>query len=289
MEDTAHPLGLDLDNLPPTARKAITETRERLEAGEDPASVLADFGVSEEETRRILTGIREASQEERVALRANLTVGASWLVWLENWLRSGEASADWGIIMLPLDFSEGDRLDALRRILERMDGPPVHPAKWRQNRDALVTALEDMGVRVEQLAEARGWEAVREAVGHLTPHETREQTPEVVRSFRSALERLVGEDLLGPGWRKKTVQEAVPLDPSVLGPVEDEMFAAIDTRREVDALLDGADLTAGERDVLELARDGYENREIAERLGRTYDAVRRARSDGIRKIRDTLP
>lgn len=286
--DLTEALGIAPDSLPPTARRVLENVFARLEAGESPRAVLEDAGLSEEEIEDFEAALRQiadASPRERGAVRAQLAIQASGFAWLERWLRSDDPAADWGVAMLP-DFSDEERLAALRRILGRMKGEPLHPRRFEANRDALLAAAEDLEVRIDELAEARGWEAVAEALEGVTPRETRRATDEVMRRFRQALQRLVCEDLLpGRDWAKGEGRTR-PLDDAPSDAVQEEVHAATRTRVRVEQLIEAAGLSAYKRAILSLALQGFSNAEIAEELDRSRSAIRRARSDAYEKIRE---
>lgn len=286
--DLTEALGIAPDSLPPTARRVLDDVFARLQAGESPRSVLADAGLSEEQIEDVelaLRQIADASPGERSAVRGQLAVQASGLAWLERWLRSDDPAADWGVAMLP-DFTDEERLAALRRILGRMKGEPLHPRRFEANREALLAAAEDLDVRIDELAEARGWEAVAEALEGLTPRETRDAPGEVMRRFRGALQRLVCDDLLPDRDWGAAESRSRPLESAPPEAVQEEVHAATRTRIEVEQLIEAAGLSTYKRTILDLALRGYSNAEIADQLDRSRGAIRRARSDAYAKIRD---
>ena len=126
-----------MDDGPPP--RTIRDLVEREEAGEDPEALLeallAEGGASAE----LVEGIREAGRQIGEELER-----------IDAWTRSGDPRADWAIIWL-WGSSEADRLAALRRILDRIKGPPIYPLRWAANR-----------------AEAAAWPAIRELTAHLT-------------------------------------------------------------------------------------------------------------------------
>lgn len=143
--DLSEALGLD-QGLPEQGEEAHREIHERLSSGETVREVLEDRGHDEETIRRaerLYDQILNAEDRELEAIRANLVMNVAHLSWLERWLKSGDPAADWGIAMLPVDFSEWEREAAVRRILGRLEGPPIHPERWRANRDALVAECEE--------------------------------------------------------------------------------------------------------------------------------------------------
>lgn len=216
-------------------------------------------------------------------MRGQLAVQMSSLGSHERWLRSDDPAADWGVVMLP-DFTEEERLSSLRRILDRMKGEPLHPKRWHANREALVAASEDLKVRIDELAEARGWEAVDRALSGLTPCETREAPKKVMARFRRALQKLVCDDLLpGRDW-SQSESRATPLSDAPTEALE-EAYAGTRARIRIEQLIDAADLSSYKRSILDLALRGHSNSEIAEDLGRSETAIRRARSDAYQKIR----
>jgi len=88
-------------------------------------------------------------------------------------------------------------------------------------------------VRVDELAEARGWEAVGQAVGGLTPAEVQKGPKGAMKGFWRALQRLICDDLLpGHDWKhSRRSQVATPEEapPSALLH-EDERYAAVRAR-----------------------------------------------------------
>jgi len=259
------------DNQPSVRQLIVRE-----QAGEDPGDLLRE-AVGPEEAEHVRDALRRLGDA---------------ITPFVKWLRSGDPAADWCIVLLPHTPTEDQRLAALRRILSRMKGPPIHPARWRANRVALVSACEDLGVRVDELAEARGWEAVGQAVGGLTPAEVQKGPKGAMKGFWSALQRLICDDLLpGHDWkhsRRRQVATPEEAPPSALLH-EDERYAAVRARAEVDALLDRAGLTDYQAEVLALERDGLTTAEIAAALDRSESAVRRARSDALAKVRQATP
>ena len=143
-----------MDDGPPP--RTIRDLVEREEAGEDPEALLeallAEGGASAE----LVEGIREAGRQIGEELER-----------IDAWTRSGDPRADWAFIWL-WGSSEADRLAALRRILDRIKGPPIYPLRWAANRDRFLDALEDLGTTVANRAEAAAWPAIRELTAHLT-------------------------------------------------------------------------------------------------------------------------
>lgn len=210
---------------------------------------------------------------------------------LAEWIRERDPAADWGYVLgvfvqaaTEADFQR-ERLEALRRILGRMRGPALYPKRFKANLNAVVTACEDLGATIADLAEARGWEAVSEAVGSFTPAEVRDAPDEAMTRFRAALQRLICDDLLpGHDW-KQARRRSSPLSEAETHAIEDEALAAAEVAEELDALATRAGLTAYQGQVLRLYRTGFSNREIAEQLDKSEAAIRRVLSDARAKMR----
>lgn len=245
----------------PTLRDMI----ERERAGEDPVEIMREAGYTDAQ----IDGWRAAMAKCGEALQR-----------LAEWVESADPRADWLRLWLPVSYTERERLDALRRILDRLHGPPIHPRRWAENRERFMDALADLGVTVAELADARGWDAARTITDDLTPSEAAAAHDDLVRALRSNLERLICDDLLGPGWRRKAT-----VNLEHVADVGSEPWAALETHITLDALMGGAGLTAGERAALDMDRQGYSTREIADALDTTEVAVRRRRSDAGKKIR----
>lgn len=177
--------------------------------------------------------------------------------WVE-WVQGGTQAADWWVLVSGF-MGATERLHALRSILERMEGPPIDPKRWAVNRDILQSALEDLGMEVRQLAEARGWEAVDEVVSATLTQSVDYTDPEntasegAMRAFQRALTRLICEDLLGPGWRRHQCREtALPQEPPW---VAEEVGAVEVAWRATEALLAEINLSPAEQELWEAYRE----------------------------------
>jgi len=266
-----------------SSQLTLKELARREAAGEDSFELLAEAGLSPEEIDAIRSEIQEFSRYSET---------------ISDWVRSGDPAADWAILFMPVTFPAPDgapeadpRLAALRRILDRMPGQPIHRKRWEANRDALITACTDLGVEVEDLAEYRGWEVAREAVGRLTPGEVREASEYAMRRFRSSLSRLIRDDLLpGHDWknsrRRSVSYEETFIDEALM----DEAYSAVEARSEIEALFDRAGLSEYETQVLALDRDGHSAAEIAEELERpSAGAIYEAKRSALSKLRSAIP
>jgi hypothetical protein len=274
---------------------SIPELQDLAKQGATPAQLIEAAGVPAAEVNAVLASI---GRRARIVLEladapaeiARIEQRQSRYESLDAWVRSGNPAADWGIVMLPRDFSEREIFDALMRILARMKGGAIHRDRWRANRDAILAACEDFGIPAERLAAARDPEtvslalaAVRDAVGSMTPDQTRNAPEEAVRRFRSALQRLACDFLLpGHDWKRSRYRTAA-LSESL--PAEDPAFAVVEARATIDALMDRAPLTPGERAVLDLDLDGMETAAIAEALDTTEAAVYTRRNVALDKLR----
>ena len=236
-------------------------------AGEALPDMLAETGYSSDEIASELEGLAQLGHAiER----------------LGSWLRSGDPQADWAIVMLTIDFSETERMEALRRILGRLKGPPIDPIRRSRNYPALMAALEDLGQTEESLSEARALELVREALGRLTPREVQQKSEDVMRSFATALDRLIWEDLLGPGWRGHMGREVSWVADQETELEENHPWAA---RADLDILISRAGLSPAEEDALRAYRECNDWSDAAITLEISPEAMWKRKERVVRKLR----
>lgn len=249
------------EELPPEVEEHLASARQRL----------ADLG------REIHEGLRAPFGRLAISARE-----------FSDWLESGDPAADYIIAMLPVSYTEDERLAALRRILHRI-GPPPSQQKWNRNREVFLAALDDLGTDVHgnpytrmRFAEQLGLPVVRETIGDLTPGEVRQLADTVEKSFRRTLDRWFRDGLLPEyDWKENRRRE---VSDSVLDKAQQEMaFNDGPTNLEVEELL--AVLTDYEEQVLKLDRQGYSDREIADQLETSEQAISSALSRVRKKIK----
>lgn len=204
-----------------------------------------------------------------------------------DWIAGGSPAADWLLALGLFDESEEERLAAVRRILDRA-GPTIDRVRWLAYEAEFVAALDALSTSVRKLAEARAFEGeATRAVGEYTPADMRDDPAldeRALRRLRAALDRRVSEDLLGPAWRRDREGRHPAVD--LAAAEKDAEVSSLERAIMMTLVYDGARLTSGEREVLELDAEGYSTAEIADSLDTSKAAVRRRRSDARRKLRE---
>lgn len=170
----------------------------------------------------------------------------------DAWVRSGDPRADWALVIWPY-VPETDRLAACHRIVERMHGHPIYPERWATNAASLLLALENRKTTQPKLAALHTWEAVFDTVGEWTRAEVMADDKATTRTVREALQKLICEDLLGPGWRRHWPREKA-LSAEVLATLkhDDPAYECFIASATVDALVEAAHLKPTQQETLEV-------------------------------------
>lgn len=283
----------------PIAAMTASEFKTRVQAGEDPIALWRAVGLPQDRAEALDELARWFGAGQRLfdpdGIAADVERSNSVIAELEDldtWLRSGAPEADWGMLMLPFDFPEDQRLKAMGRILARL-AKPIHSKRWRANRKDLVAAFEDLGLRVGEVHESTAWLALMEAgIEELTVRETRNSEDGAMRRFRRKLQEILCDELLpGHDWknskRRNADISAVESARTSKGgwTVEDEALVASSARADVALLIERAGLTALERDSLEAYLRVHHWPDAARELQVDEGTMRQRKSTIMKKLK----
>lgn len=212
--------------------------------------------------------------------------------WSE-WVRSGTPAADWGIVISGF-MGPVARMEAVRRILARLGGPPIGPRRWTRNQQRLLSALEGLApshgdgtAAIQPLAEARTWEVVHELMDELREYAAPESTVnEYAAGLQSILERILCEDLLGRRWRNKYEQSMVHWDeeaePSSALAIERLSF--VEAVKVTGDIIESLSLTPAERELWAAFFPTRDWADAEELLGIEPTAFRQRKSRLLKKL-----
>jgi len=185
-------------------------------------------------------------------------------------------------------------LNAVRRIIARLGGPPIGPRRWKRNKHRLRAALEDLdptqddvAAVIQPLAEAGTWEVIHGLMAELEEYSAPEGTvAKYSKRLQTALERILCEDLLGPKWRSDYEQSAVSLHEQGArsSALAMEKLALVDALRMTDAVLESLPLTSAERELWEAFFQTRDWSDAEALLDITPTAFRQRKSRLLKKL-----